>query len=230
MCECRVCLFFGKISMKFCAVNKKTAFFLLYVMCDTLSDILSRVIQECSFVHIFDIPYDVINYSSLNDICQFFDFVIYNISKLDHYVLQTFDDIFPHIKNKSLSRSDIIMSLSICKTLYMPKTTETENIYTGFYEKHKQLIDAIFSSCVDKEKCLFFIFSPVFPKEILALVSYKSDWIQMLKTRDNFSNFSELDLLIFLSGYVYLFKTQNPFADRLNENLDHKKLYFVFYA
>ena len=193
------------------------------------SDILYKVIEECTFVHMFDIDYTVPPNSCINDISQFFDFLIYNISKLDRMVESMFEQVSASLSH-SISRADILAALSLCKRISLPKSAVVESLYTSLYQKHALILDSIFSSCLEKERCLFFIFSPVFPKEILVLLSYKSAWISALQTVGSFASFSELDMIIFLSGYVYLFKTKNPFGDRLDENLDDKRIYILYYA
>jgi hypothetical protein len=88
----------------------------------------------------------------------------------------------------------------------------------------------MFETCCNRDKCLFFVFCPNFPDDILLLLSYKEKWTETLRKNISLSDLKELDLIIFLSGYTYIFKSKNIFNNVLNNSLDQNKIYFLYYA
>lgn len=199
-----------------------------------LKQIFFKVIEECSFIHLMDVELFLPHGSAHNDITSFFDFCLYNISNYDRHVLSTFDSLQsgPIPGNKtSVCVSDIQRAISLCKTLSIPRDPHVESLYTSIYQKHAKLLDSILDCCATKEKSLFFIFSPSFPDDILMLLSYRQQWIDAFSFEGNpFEGFSDFDMIVFLSGYTYLFKTKNPFKNTLNESLDSGKLYILYYG
>lgn len=199
-----------------------------------IKDIFFHVIESCSFVHLLDVDLVIPDYYTINDITKFFDFCLYHISKYDNHVLSAFETLDTQVSfsNKTaVVLGDIEKAVSVCKGLAMPKSRDIEQTFTHIYEKHAKLLDGIFECCATKDKSLFFIFSPAFPQDILMLISYRQVWLDLFGSEANpFREFSDLDMIVFLSGYVYLFKTKNPFTDTLNKDLDANKLYILYYG
>lgn len=194
-----------------------------------LNEIFLDTIEECNFVHMIDIEFPMPNHYRFNDMLKFFDYYIYNISKFDNVLMHEYEDLSQNYE-LNIKKNDLLQAAGFLKKISMPLDSDTENIFVFTYEKHKKILDDIMSICLSRGKSVYFIFSPNFPDDLIILMSYKERWLNTVKQNISFENFSELDVLIFLSGYIYLFKSKNVFRDVLNADLDSKKIYILFYV
>jgi hypothetical protein len=194
-----------------------------------INKIILETIETTEFIHLFDIEFPVPSDYTFNDITLFFDYCLFNISKIDHYVMETFGVISREYET-NIRLSDIQLANSLMKSLTIPKDKDIEEIYMRLYTRHKNILSNMFHTCCTAGKCMFFIFCPSFPDDVLLAVCYKDKWIDTLKNNISLSDLKELDIIIFLSGYTYIFKSKNIFNNVLNQSLDKNKIYFLYYA
>ena len=195
----------------------------------SINKIILETIDSTEFIHLFDIDFPVPPEYNFGDITKFFDYCLFNISPIDRCVMEIYQELEKEYE-MNIKKTDIKFANSLMKSFTIPKEKEVEELYISLYTKHKNILENMFETCCNRDKCLFFVFCPNFPEDILLLLSYKDQWTETLKKNISLSDLKELDLIIFLSGYTYIFKSKNIFNNVLNNSLDQNKIYFLYYA
>jgi hypothetical protein len=120
--------------------------------------------------------------------------------------------------------------LYVMKSFSLPNEKMIENKFIEIYNNNKYKLDCLFMAVQNNDKCIFYIYIPKYPDDILILTCYKNRWLEILKNNENMSKFSDMDILVFLSGYVYLFRSKNPFKNIFKNEVNENKIYMLFYA
>lgn len=194
-----------------------------------VNDLILHVIDKTQFVHLFEISISLPDTEQFNDIVKFFDYYIYHISKIDELILQDFRDLSSEYE-LNVKESEIRSGIYIMKSMALPHDKQIEEKYMAIYMKHKSQLDSIFTGIQMNEKCIFYIYLPKFKNDIIILVSYKEKWLDFIKTNQNFGTLTEIDFIIFFSGYVYVFKSKNPFQNIFSQVDSDNKLFIMYYA
>lgn len=194
-----------------------------------INKIIMETIENTEFVHMFDFEFQVFVDYTFDDITKFFDYCLYNISKIDHNVIENYNQICQEY-HLNIKLQEIKFANALMKSITIPKNTDIENLYMDIYNKHINVLENMFNTCCSLGKCVFFIFCPNFPNDILLIISYKDKWIDTIKKNISLSDLKELDLIIFLSGYTYIFKSKNIFNNILNSSLENNRIYILYYA
>lgn len=197
---------------------------------NSLNHLILESISNMNFKTITDIKLDFY-INDFGEIVQFFDYLLYHISKYDENLLREIEEN-KEINNLYVSETELSVGMKLLKTLSMPKKTEVETKFIQIYNKQQKYMDAMMSIIQQNTQCAFFVVHPNFPQECLYIINYKKKWLDFFKAENEnkTENISEVDFLILLSGPVYVFKSDNVFQKILEPIMQHNYLYILYYC
>lgn len=195
-----------------------------------LNEIILDTIENTNFVHMIELDSIYIddNYK-YTDIIKFFDYLIYHVLKIDELMIKDFKDL-SELFEMNVKLNQVESCLYVMKSFSLPNEKMIENKFIEIYNNNKYKLDCLFMAVQNNDKCIFYIYIPKYPDDILILTCYKNRWLEILKNNENMSKFSDMDILVFLSGYVYLFRSKNPFKNIFKNEVNENKIYMLFYA
>lgn len=188
--------------------------------------LISEYLQECKFVSITDISLESTNaHMNLKDMMTFFDYILYNVCDYENNVL----NVFHETENKvdTITSELVLRSQKIIKKI-SSKFVKSQDEYIYFYEKYKRYIQSIFDILYERDDGMFFISNVNDSENMICIFNYKSYWKRMIQNQDSFENFSDLEMILFLSGYIYIFQTKNIMGKHTFEGI-RDNIIIVYY-
>lgn len=196
----------------------------------SLNQVILDSISNMDFKTVTDIKLDfAIN--DFGEIVQFFDYLLYHISKYDENFLREIEENNQE-NNLYVSKTELSVGIKLLKRLSMPKNSEVESYFIQIYNKQQKYMDAMMSILQQNDQCAFFVIHPKFPKECLYIINYRKKWFEFFnkENENKTSSISEVDFLILLSGPIYVFKSDNLFKKILEPVMQNNYLYILYYS
>ena len=188
--------------------------------------LISEYLQECKFVSITDISLESTDaHMNLKDMMTFFDYILYNVCDYENNVL----NVFHETENKvdTITSELVLRSQKIIKKI-SSKFVKSQGEYIYFYEKYKRYIQSIFDILYERDDGMFFISNVNDSENMICIFNYKSYWKRMIQNQNSFENFSDLEMILFLSGYIYIFQTKNIMGKHTFEGI-RDNIIIVYY-
>lgn len=191
-----------------------------------MDSIISEYLQDCKFVSITDISLESTDaHMNLKDMMTFFDYILYNVCDYENNVL----NVFHETENKvdTITSELVLRSQKIIKKI-SSKFVKSQDEYIYFYEKYNRYIQSIFDILYERDDGMFFISNVNDSENMICIFNYKSYWKRMIQNQNSFENFSDLEMILFLSGYIYIFQTKNIMGKHTFEGI-RDNIIIVYY-
>lgn len=191
-----------------------------------MDPLISEYLQECKFVSITDVTLESTDgHMNIKEMMTFFDYILYNVCDYENNVL----NVFHETKNKvdTITSELVLRSQKIIKKI-SSKFVKSQGEYIYFYEKYKRYIQSIFDILYERDDGMFFISNVNDSENMICIFNYKSYWKRMIQNQNSFENFSDLEMILFLSGYIYIFQTKNIMGKHTFEGI-RDNIIIVYY-
>jgi hypothetical protein len=173
-----------------------------------MDSIISEYLNESKFVSITDISLDSSDrIMNLKEMMNFFDFVLYHRCNYEQNVMENYLQIETPLD--TITPDLIQRCQNIIKKISLKNTITKHAEYSHFYEKYKRYIQSIFDILYEKDDGIFFISNVNDTENMMCIFNYKSMWRTILQNQESMDKFTDLDMIMMLSGYIYIFQTKN---------------------